>query len=613
MPGRINEQDVQTLRERADLAAVIGAHTSLAPAGSGRLKGLCPFHSERTPSFHVDLGRRLWYCFGCSLGGDVYDFLRRAEALSFPEAIERLARLEGYELRYEELSPGQRRALGRRTRLVEAVAAAAEWFRGQLASSDAAAARDYLLSRGVGEAEAARFALGWAPDSWDALSRHLLGAGFDLAELIGAGLASQGRQGPLDRFRGRVIFPISEGGGRDVIAFGGRIVPGLELRTGPREGEPPKYLNSAESELYRKSGVLYGLGWARAEIQRRQAALVVEGYMDVIGLALAGAPHAVATCGTSLTAEHLRSLERFAPKVVLALDADAAGAAAVERARALAEEVGVREVGVLPLPPGTDPADLARSGPEAVEAALRGVVTAVEFQIAHLLGTADTTTPEAAVAAYRRTFPLLASIGDRVLRYSYVRDVVAPAVRVNADRIERELDEAVAAAGPQGRTGPPPTAPPPAPGDLVRPRDPQVAMERDVLQVALQRHELLGDAWAEVTETDFRAPASRLLYRAIASAAPGDLDAVLAAMPDDDTRSRVRALTLGDLPVTPSAAWVRKLLQRLRAAALARESAEVAEALGQLNPDTDASTHRELLQRRMELERRRRDLVERSA
>ncbi|HVM00411.1 MAG TPA: DNA primase, partial [Egibacteraceae bacterium] len=439
MPGRINDDDIQALRERADIVAVVGDYTALKGAGA-RLKGLCPFHDEKTPSFTVDPTRGLFHCFGCQVGGDVYGFLQQIEALSFPEAVERLARITGFPLRYEELSPGQRSALGRRTRLTEALGEAARFFERALAGRDGGPARAYLASRGIDRSDAEHFRLGWAPDAWDTLVGHLRGAGFTAEEMADAGLATQGANGPIDRFRGRVVFPILDKAGKDVVAFGGRLLPGVALRTAPREGAPPKYINSPETEVYRKAQVLYGLNWARAEIQRRDTALVVEGYMDVIGLHTAGVRHAVATCGTALTADHFRQLEHFAPRVVLALDADEAGAAAAERARALAEEVGVREIGVLPLPEGTDPADLAADGAERVELALRQVKTAVEFQIEHLLRRADVTTPEGQVAAYRATFPLLARLGDRALRYRYIRDVVAPAVGLSADRIESELD-----------------------------------------------------------------------------------------------------------------------------------------------------------------------------
>lgn len=612
MAGRINDDDIQELRQRADLAAVIGDYTSLKRSGT-RLTGLCPFHEERTPSFTVDPGRGLFHCFGCQVGGDVYAFLQLIEALTFPEAVERLARVVGYELRYEELSSGQRRALGRRTRLTEVLLEAARFYESQLNGDQGAPARAYLTARGLERADAEHFRLGWAPDAWDPLVSHLRQTGYTDEEAAGAGLVTEGARGPIDRFRGRVMFPIFDKSGKDVVAFGGRILPAVTLRTAPREGSPPKYINSPETEVYRKSHVLYGLNWARAEVQRREAALVVEGYMDVIGLHTAGVRHAVATCGTALTADHFRQLEHFTGRVVLALDADDAGAAAADRARGLAEEVGVREVGVLPLPPDADPADLAAEGADRVEEALAQVKTAVEFQIEHLLRRADVTTPEAQVAAYRATFPLLARIPDRALRYRYMRDVLAPVVGLSADRIEAELDAelpALAAAG-SDRTPVPPR--PAGPGDVTGSAgagDPQMRLERDVLRAALQVPELMPPEWKLVTEEDFRAPMSRQLYTALSATDTGDLVEVLAALPDDETRVRVRALALSEPTVEADPSHLREVILRLRARAVERQHEVVRERLFQVGEQLDVSERRQLQAQLFELEQRRRDLLE---
>jgi DNA primase len=614
--GRINEDDIRTLRERADIAAVIGDYTSLRRAG-GRLKGLCPFHEERTPSFTVDPANNLFHCFGCDEGGDVISFLQKVEALTFPEAVERLARLSNFSLRYEELSPGQRKAIGRRTKLTDALAAAATFYRAQLESADGAAAREYLTSRGLGPQDAERFGLGWAPDQWDTLVRHLSAEGFEQADISEAGLATSGRQGLMDRFRGRVMFPIYDAGGKDVVAFGGRVLPGVALKTGPRDDTPPKYINSSESPVYKKSQTLYALNWARSEMTRRQAALVVEGYMDVIALHRLGVRHAIATCGTALTAEHLRTLEKFAPRVVLALDADAAGFAAAERARSLAEEAGLREVGVLPLPEGRDPADLADDGVEAVEAALKQTKTAVEFQIEHLLRSADTATPEAQTDTYRKTFPLLARLPDRVLRYRYIRDLVAPAVHLSADRIEQELDADIAATNGRGRgrTGPaPPVAAPPrrAPGEIAtaEPTDPQLILEREVLRTALQHPQLLPNTWKLITPEDFRSPLSQTLFTVMADVPLEDLGAVLAALPDDAMRARVRALAMSESRVEADTAHIAELISRLRAAAIEREAAAVREEMARLGEQLDQEQRRSYMTRVNELERRRRSLLE---
>ena len=612
MAGRINEDDIRLLRERADIAAVIGDYTSLKRAG-GRLKGLCPFHEEKTPSFTVDPVHKLYHCFGCDAGGDVLKFLQQVEALNFPESVERLARLTNFTLRYEEMSPGQRKALGRRTRLTQALSAAAEFYAQQLASPEAEPARRYLAQRELGEEEARRFGLGWAPDRWDALVRHLAGQGFEQDDIEEAGLGSRGARGLIDRFRGRVIFPIHDPGGRDVVAFGGRVVPGVELQTGPRDGEAPKYINSSESPVYKKSQTLYALNWARAEIQRRQTALVVEGYMDVIALHRLGVRHAVATCGTALTEEHFRALERFAPRVVLALDADAAGFAAAERARALAETAGMREVSVLPLPAGRDPADLATEGIDAVEAALIGTKTAVEFQIEHLLRGADTSTPEGQIDAYRRTFPLLVRLSDRALRYRYIRDLVAPAVRLSADRIEAELD-AEKTPGPVNA----PVAPVPvrreSPGDVAagEPSDPQLLLEREVLRTALQHPDLLPEQeWKLVEADDFRAPLSRQLFTAIEKAPQADLAAVLEALPDDTIRTRVRALAMSESRIEPNAAGhVAELVARLRAARVEREIQELREKMSRLGEQLTSDERRNFGSAFQDLEHRRRALLE---
>lgn len=610
MAGRINDEDVQTLRERANLAAVVSDYTALKRSGS-RLRGLCPFHDERTPSFYVDPARGFFHCFGCDVGGDVYDFLQRIEALTFPEAVERLARLEGVTLRYEELSPGQRRALGRRTRLVECLGEANAFFQAQLRTDVGASVRTYLVGRGLTEQIAAHFEVGWAPDSWDATVRHLTDIGFSQQEIADAGLATRGRRGLIDRFRGRVIFPIYDSSGRDVVAFGGRIVPGVDLQTSGRDQKPPKYINSPETEVYRKSRVLYGLNWARADIQRSDTAVVVEGYLDVIGMHQAGAPNTVATCGTALTGEHFGALEKFARRVILALDADAAGYQAADRARALAVEHGVREVGVLSLPAGEDPAELAARGPERVAEALAGTATAVEFQIAYLLSEADTATPEGQVEAYRRTFPLLVQLDDRFLRYSYVRDIVAPAVRLSADLIEQELDQQIAAQRAAGDRRSPDrsrAATPPSATGL--PRDPQLRLERAVLQAAIQYPDLEVDGWDLVDADDFTAEASRILFEAITAGPWHGLGQLLERLPDDATRVRIRALAIAT-PTTPADPHkLAENVMRLRAATLARRLTEIRAQMARLNTVVDGDRVRELSAQRQRLERDRRALLE---
>ena len=306
MAGRIRREDIDALRTQADIVAVVSDHTQLKRAGT-RMKGLCPFHSEKTPSFTVDPGQGFFHCFGCGEGGDVYDFLQRISGLSFTEAVEQLARRTGFTLHYENLTPGEKRRLGERSRLVEINQAALELFRGWLYAEEGEAARDYLKSRGFGRADAERFQLGYALNTWESLTRELKSRGYGTSELVKVGLAAQNDRGGLrDRFRGRLIFPVFDAGG-DPIGFGGRILPGLDYG----DFEPPKYYNSPETPLYHKTQVLYGLSNARTDMAATGEVLICEGYTDVMALHQAGFGNAVATCGTAVGAEHFRVLSRY--------------------------------------------------------------------------------------------------------------------------------------------------------------------------------------------------------------------------------------------------------------------------------------------------------------
>ena len=321
MAGRIRDESIAQVREVTDIVVLVGEYVALRPAGGTRMKGLCPFHQEKTPSLTVDSSRQHYHCFGCSEGGDVIDFLRKQEALSFIEAVERLAQRAGIELRYEGRSAGDRGSLGRKSRLVAAHAEAVAFYhRVLLESPDAKPARDYLRSRGFDRATAERFRLGWAPaGSWEALVTHLRGKGFRPEELTEAGLARTGSRGLRDTFHARVLFPIFDIGG-EPVAFGGRLLDG--------DGQAPKYVNTAETPVWYKGRTLYALNWAKVAIVQGGFAVVVEGYTDVIACHRAGVPQAVATCGTALRGEHFKLLSRFTDKVVLAFDADAAGSKA---------------------------------------------------------------------------------------------------------------------------------------------------------------------------------------------------------------------------------------------------------------------------------------------
>ena len=363
---------VEAVREAADLVEVVGETVALRRAGRS-LVGLCPFHQERTPSFHVDPAKQLFYCHGCHTGGDVFRYVQLVHQVDFNEAVELLGERYGIPRPARASGRGEAREARLRRRALEALAEAHAFFRAQLAAPAGAAARRYLEGRGYGAAEQERFELGWAPDSWDALLRHLAGKGFGVEEIVFAGLAvpRTSGEGAYDRFRGRVTFPIRDPAGR-VVSFGGRALGDAT----------PKYLNGPETRVYDKGRVLYRLHEEGRAIRAARRAILVEGYFDALGLARAGIEGAVAVCGTAFGEGHARLLGRSCETVVLVFDGDRAGRQAVHRTlpALLARGIGVR---VVLLPEGTDPDDLARErGAEGVREVLGQALDLVDFLVA---------------------------------------------------------------------------------------------------------------------------------------------------------------------------------------------------------------------------------------
>ncbi len=379
MAGRIRDEDIALVRERARIDEVVREYVTLKSAGGGSLKGLCPFHDERSPSFHVTPARGMFYCFGCGEGGDVLTFLQKMDHLSFAEAVEKLADKTGVELRYAEGGAAVNRQQGQRTRLVEAHKVAAAFYVKQLAAPEAEAGRGFLLERGFDGDAAAHFGVGYAPKGWDALTKHLRGQGFSDAELLAGGLVSQGNRGVYDRFRGRLVWPIRDLGG-DVIGFGARRLYD--------DDEGPKYLNTPETPIYKKSQVLYGIDLARRDISKGQQAVIVEGYTDVMACHLAGLTTAVATCGTAFGSEHIKVLRRLLMdddqmrgSVVFTFDGDAAGQKAALRAFG-EDQRFVTQTYVAVEPTGLDPCDLRiQRGDEAVTDLVNRRVPLFEFAV----------------------------------------------------------------------------------------------------------------------------------------------------------------------------------------------------------------------------------------
>ncbi len=379
--------DVARVREATDIVQLISTTVALRKAGR-RWQGLCPFHTEKTPSFSVNAEEGLYYCFGCRASGDAITFVRQTEGLDFAASVEMLAARANITLRYD--SKGEAAQSGRRKKLTEVVAAAVEWYHERLLRHpDASGARGYLRSRGISGDEVRAFKVGWAPGGWDVLTRAL-GSKAPTSDLREAGLSVVSSRGDLiDNFHSRVLFPVFDVRG-DPVGFGGRILPGADGPSGP------KYKNTPESPLYTKSRLLYGLNWAKESIVRAGEVIVCEGYTDVIGLHAAGLPHAVATCGTSLTEDHVKVMRRFCVRIVLAFDADAAGSTAPERIYQWEKAHGL-DIFVARLPPGADPDDLARIDPEGLRDYVRDAVPFLEYRIDRALGRANPTLEESRV------------------------------------------------------------------------------------------------------------------------------------------------------------------------------------------------------------------------
>jgi DNA primase len=424
MPGLIRRNDIDEVRARVNIVDIVGDYVTLKGAGVGSLKGLCPFHDERSPSFHVrpQVGR--YHCFGCGEDGDVFTFLQKMDHMSFTESVERMAARIGFELHYED--GGQANAdHGNRARLLAANRAAEEFFVAQLGTPEAEPGRRFLGERGFDPAAAERFGIGFAPKSYDALSKHLRTLGYTDAELLAAGLTGEGDRGPYDRFRGRLIWPIRDVTGQ-TLGFGARRL--LD------DDQGPKYLNTPETAIYHKSQVLYGLDLAKRDISRGRQVVVVEGYTDVMACHLAGVTTAVATCGTAFGVDHIKIIRRVlgdvanadttgTGDVIFTFDPDEAGQKAASRAFS-EEQRFAAQTYVAIAPGGLDPCDLRlEKGDDAVRRLVRSRKPMFEFMVRRLLTGHDLDTVEGRVAALRAAAPVVAGIRDQALNVGYVRNL----------------------------------------------------------------------------------------------------------------------------------------------------------------------------------------------
>ena len=551
--ARISKRDIEEVRARTNIADIASDYVTLKNAGSGSMKGLCPFHDERTPSFHVRPALGYFHCFGCGESGDVYSFLQKIDGVTFQEAVERLAARAGIELTYED-GGGASPDYSKRARLLEANRAAEDFFREQLGSPDAQIGRDFLGGRGFDPQAAERFGVGFAPNSWDALSGHLRSRGFTIEEMREAGLVSTNDRGSsYDRFRGRVIWPIRDTSGQ-TVGFGARRL--LD------DDKGPKYLNTPETPVYRKQQVLYGLDLAKRDIARSQQVVVVEGYTDVMAAHLAGVTTAVATCGTAFGVDHIQLIRRImddessAGRVVFTFDPDEAGQKAALRAFSEQQRFSAQTF-VATSPDGLDPCDLRLArGDEAVRNLIEDAEPMYEFVIRQHLAGHDLNTLEGRVAALRQTAPVVGGIRDETLRPLYTRRL-AKSLGMDLSMVERAVNQSrrASASGERfdDRRAPYPPAgssaahPGEAPGQgaggglpRVRLRDlpatPVVRLEIETLQAVLQHPGELS---------------------------PELMDAVLNAEFSDATLATVRDAIVSARDVQGTASWIARISEEM--------------------------------------------------
>ncbi len=566
--ARIRQDDIDAVKERTDIVQLVGNYLTLKKSGHDSLSGLCPFHQEKTASFSVSPSKQVFYCFGCGKGGDAITFLRELEHLSYVEAIERLAQTAGVHLRYEGDSLAERRAAEHRAALYRANEEAAALFRTMLAGGrEAEDARAYVTERGITAEAIERFGIGYAPGYPDFLLRRLVGSsGLSPEILLEAGLATRGDDGTVrDRFRGRVTFPIEDLQGRN-IGFGARVLP-----SDPRASEQAKYLNTAETPIYRKQEILYNLHRARSTIARSGEAFVVEGYTDVIGLAQAGIDNVVATCGTALGEKHLALLSRFAERAVLAFDSDEAGARAAERASAFQEAFPIQAV-VMVIPEGLDPAEfVAKHGAQGVRAAATHARPLVEYMIRRTVERHDLGTVEGRSAAVAAALPYLQQLADPVRRSEYA-GLLADLSGVSESSVLQSLER---------RLGGRPTEV----AKAIKRSTAQERVEREMLKLLAANADTYRDAMASLTEDHFRTAANRRLFMALRDA-DGDVSSIVAG-PDPALAGQVASLVVEPLEGDHTSEYAEGVLARLTEFLLKSRSDQMRMRLQKLNPTVD--------------------------
>ncbi|MET7760157.1 DNA primase [Streptomyces sp. NPDC005389] len=601
MAGRINDDDVKAVRDAVPIDAVVSEYLQLRNAGGGNLKGLCPFHDEKSPSFQVSPSKGLFHCFGCQEGGDTIAFVMKIDHLSFSETVERLAAKAGITLRYEEggYNPGHQR--GERIRLVEAHKVAAQFYVDRLDSPEAEIGRKFLAERGFDQAAAAHFGVGYSPAGWDHLTRYLRGKGFSDKELILSGLSQDGRRGPIDRFRGRLMWPIKDVGG-EIVGFGAR-----KLRD---DDNGPKYLNTPETPIYKKSQVLYGIDLAKKDIAKVSRAVVVEGYTDVMACHLAGVTTAIATCGTAFGGDHIKILRRLlmdngSARVIFTFDGDAAGQKAALRAFEDDQKFAA-ETYIAIAPDGMDPCDLRLAkGDEAVADLVQPRTPLFEFALRQIVKRYDLETPAGRAAALDEAAPVVARIKNIGAQHEVAVQLAGMLGILDTQFVVKRVAQLARWARDRGGKGPAQqqnpqrgydTAAPAAAssGPALNLRSPAHRTERELLKLALQRPELVSPAFDAYGADEFTAPPYAAVRQCVqdaggATGAPSDyLDTVREAAPNDTVRALVTELAVETIfAKTVDEAYAGDQLVTVRLRAVDRRIREVQGTLARLGPQGD--------------------------
>jgi DNA primase len=634
MAGRISDRDIAAIREQVRIEDVVGDYVQLKRAGADSLKGLCPFHNEKSPSFHVRPNHGHFHCFGCGEGGDVYAFVQKIEHVSFVEAVELLADRIGHTINYTGSATSVQRDRGSRSRLIAANAAAAEFYAAALESDEAAPARQYLKERNFDAEAARRFGCGFAPSGWDSLTKHLQRKGFEFKELEAAGVSRQGRRGPMDRFHRRLLWPIRTSAG-EVIGFGARRL----FDDDPMEA---KYINTPETQLYKKSSVMFGVDLAKRDIAKGHQAVVVEGYTDVMAMHLSGVTTAVASCGTAFGDDHLAMLRRlmmddsfFRGELIYVFDGDEAGRAAALKAFDGEQNLAGQSF-VAVAPDGMDPCDLRlKSGDGALRDLVARRTPLFEFAIRSAIAEMDLDSAEGRVAALRRCIPMVGRIKDPTLRDEYARQLagwvgwddvpqVIDRVRGEAKKSKSPVQGGRVAGTPRGggqlSADTAPAEPAAARPD---PRDPTLWPQRAALKSALQYPALAGPVFDTLTVESFTHPGYAAVRAAI-EAAGGTSSGLTGAQWIDavrrQTTSDLTAGLISELGVEPLPADDEKLpryicgvLARLQEVWMGRQIAEVKSKLQRISPIEQGDEYHALFGDLVAMEAYRRSLLEQAS